>query len=573
MLSAFFIYRILWVLSFIYSVLCNHILIRREDSMDDMSFFHQATVLICGSLDIDKAVRECFAFLKQHIPLELMELSIFDPEINSIRVLASHATFQIMRNIDEPRPLSRESLEYIKNKKSKSKMFFINSSLKTTPPLKDMSAALGIDQVVGMGLPLGMDKKELGMLTILARGTKSFEAIHGHLLSLLHDPFAMAMSNHLRYREVVKLKDMLFDDNQYLHKELHKITGDEIVGKDYGLQRVMEMVRQVASLDSSVLLLGETGVGKEVIANALHYFSSRRNGPLIKVNCGAIPEGLMDSELFGHEKGAFTGALFVKRGRFERANKGTIFLDEIGELPPAAQVRLLRVLQDHKIERVGGTKSISLDVRIIAATHKNLENMVQKGQFREDLWYRINVFPITIPPLRHRKSDIPAFVEHFIQRKLQTLNLRHSPSLSSSAIQRLQQYDWPGNVRELENAVERELIKNQVIGANSLLEFREFAVETSQQNPPAAKPSYTRFRSEESTTWQKAEENSSIDRYEDLSLDSSVRQHILRILKITGGRIQGKDGAAELLGVNHSTLRHRMRKLNISFGKKSSGNQ
>ncbi|HTP05168.1 MAG TPA: sigma-54 dependent transcriptional regulator, partial [Nitrospirota bacterium] len=216
----------------------------------------------------------------------------------------------------------------------------------------------------------------------------------------------------LRHQEVSRLKDMLADDNRYLQRQLLSVSGSEIMGADFGLKAVMNMVRQVAPLDSPVLLMGETGTGKEVIATAIHRFSPRREGPFIRVNCGAIPDSLIDSELFGHEKGAFTGAISQKRGRFERAHKGTIFLDEIGELPPQAQVRLLNVLQDREIERVGGTESIPVDIRILSATNRNLQAMVASGQFREDLWFRLNVFPIMIPPLRQRKEDIPALVHH-----------------------------------------------------------------------------------------------------------------------------------------------------------------
>ena len=230
------------------------------------------------------------------------------------------------------------------------------------------------------------------------------------------------MSNTLKHREVVQLTNLLADDNRYLYRELRHISGDDIVGANFGLKEVMEKVRHVAALDSPVLLLGETGVGKDVIANAIHYSSSRKEGPFVKVNCGAIPESLIDSELFGHEKGAFTGATSQKRGRFERADNGTIFLDEIGELPPQAQVRLLRVLQDKEIERLGGTKTIQLDIRIIAATNRNLEEMVKAGQFREDLWFRLNVFPVWIPPLLQRKADIPSLFNHFILQQSKELN-------------------------------------------------------------------------------------------------------------------------------------------------------
>ena len=228
--------------------------------------------------------------------------------------------------------------------------------------------------------------------------------------------------------------------------------------------------------------MGETGVGKEVIANAIHNLSLRSNGPFIRVNCGAIPPTLMDSELFGHEKGAFTGALFQKRGRFERADGGTIFLDEIGELPLEAQVRLLRVLQEKEIERVGGTETIQVDIRVIAATHRNLDQMLAEGRFREDIYFRLRVFPIAIPPLRLRPEDIPVLVQHFIQKKCREMKTVKIPSLAPGALDRLMLYNWPGNVRELENAVERELIVNK----GSLLSFDD--LDAKLQTTVAIKP-------------------------------------------------------------------------------------
>jgi transcriptional regulator with GAF, ATPase, and Fis domain len=336
---------------------------------------------------------------------------------------------------------------------------------------------------------------------------------------------------------------MLADDNRYLQQEIHRLTGDEIVGANFGLKHVMEMVRHVAALDSPVLLLGETGTGKDVIANAIHDLSPRREGPFIAVNCGAIPENLLDSELFGHEKGAFTGALSQKRGRFERANTGTIFLDEIGELPPQAQVRLLRVLQQKEIERVGGTNTIAVDIRVIAATNRNLEEMVKDGKFREDLWFRLNVFPVWIPPLRERTSDIPALVQHFIHLKAKELKLPTIPIVAPGAIDPLMEYHWPGNVRELQNVVERALI----LHPNGPLNFEHLNL-TPQQSASDVVETFN------------IPDN----------LDDVIAWHIRRILKKTAGKVHGPDGAAELLGVNPSTLRHRMRKLGIAYGRKSS---
>ncbi|MCG6538137.1 MAG: sigma 54-interacting transcriptional regulator, partial [Syntrophales bacterium LBB04] len=308
---------------------------------------------------------------------------------------------------------------------------------------------------------LVIEGERLGSLTLTADGKDRYTEEHARLFSLLNEPCAMALSNALTHQQLLRLKDMLTDDNRYLNQELIRMAGDEIIGTDFGLKDVMEMVRKISPLESPVLLLGETGVGKGVIASAIHYLSPRRKGPFITVNSGAIPETLIDSELFGHERGAFTGAIEQKRGRYERADHGTIFLDEIGELPPHAQIRMLRVLQEKEIERVGGTKAIPVNIRIIAATHRNLQDMVREKQFREDLWFRINVFPIRVPPLRERKEDIPSLVYHFINKKTKQLKLNVAPDPSPGAIDRLMAYHWPGNVRELENVVERELILNK----------------------------------------------------------------------------------------------------------------
>jgi transcriptional regulator with GAF, ATPase, and Fis domain len=350
------------------------------------------------------------------------------------------------------------------------------------------------------------------------------------------------MSNALKHQEIMQLKDLLADDNRYLHGELHRISGDEIVGANFGLKDVMHKVQKVAMLDSPVLLLGETGVGKDVIANTIHYSSTRSKGPFVNVNCGAIPDTLIDSELFGHEKGAFTGALSQKRGRFERANKGTIFLDEIGELPLQAQVRLLKVLQSKEIERVGGVKTIPLDIRIIAATNRNLEEMVKLHQFREDLWFRLNVFPIWIPPLRERKVDIPSLLQHFINMKAKDLKLQTIPTLPSGAIDPIMEYQWPGNVRELENIIERALILNPT----GPLTFECLNL---------GQPKLTlelHGQSEETD-----------------NLDAVITRHIRRVLSKTKGKVHGQDGAAAFLGINPSTLRNRMKKLGIDYGRKN----
>jgi hydrogenase-4 transcriptional activator len=384
----------------------------------------------------------------------------------------------------------------------------------------------------------------IGFFTCMTKGVDMFTEKHIRLFEGLHDPFAIAMANALKHKEVLKFKDMLADDNRYLHNELLDAVGSKVIGADLGLQQVMGQARQVAVMNSPVMLLGETGVGKEVIAHNIHSMSLRADGPFIRVNCGAIPDNLIDSELFGHEKGAFTGATAQKRGRFERAEGGTIFLDEIGELPLQAQVRLLSVIQNREIERVGGTKTIPVNVRILSATHRNLSEMVAKQQFREDLWFRVNVFPIMIPPLRHRKEDIPTLALYFIEQKTRELRLDADVVLAPGAMDRLVAHEWPGNVREMQNIIERALIVNQV----GYLTFDNLL------SPP---------KTEERSLVHSKPRLGNV-----LPLDELNRQYIEQVLKITKGKVNGSGGAAELLKINPNTLRKRMRKLKIVFGQK-----
>ncbi|MCB2185528.1 MAG: sigma 54-interacting transcriptional regulator [Deltaproteobacteria bacterium] len=517
---------------------------------DAHAFFHDATLQICSSLDLDESVVSSYEFLKNYLPLEGLNYNVYEPDLKAVRLVASHDRARGNALTGKLVALDPAGVAFIEEKMANlehTEKTMLGCTMDESPVALGLQKAIGLTLASYVVLHLMVKEEKLGVVVVYSSQESAFTPEHADLLALLHDPFAIALSNALRYHEVLRLQELLKDDNRFLRRELYHLAGDEIVGQNFGLSSVMEMVRQVAALDSNVLLLGETGVGKEVIANAIHYSSPRTAGPLVKVNCGAIPESIIDSELFGHEKGAFTGAVTRKRGRFERAHHGTILLDEIAELPPAAQVRLLRVLQTREIERVGGTETVPVDVRVIAATHRNLAQMVQDGRFREDLWFRLNVFPITIPPLRQRKADIPSLVVHFIERKAREINLPYTPVPAPGALERLQDYAWPGNVRELENAVERELIRNQAQGPGHPLTFADFMAPSPGLAAPAR-----RSPAGEPGPW---------------SLDEVVRQHIRRALEKTSGKVQGPDGAAALLGLNASTLRHRMRKLAIAFGR------
>ncbi|RLA40043.1 MAG: hypothetical protein DRR06_18075 [Gammaproteobacteria bacterium] len=281
-----------------------------------------------------------------------------------------------------------------------------------------------------------------------------------------------------------------------------------------------------------------------MIASALHYGSSRSAGPFIKVNCGAIPIELVDSELFGHEKGSFTGAIQQKLGRFERADGGTLFLDEIGELSPQAQVRLLRTLQNREIERVGGTRAIPVNVRIICATNRNLQQMIAEGEFREDLWFRLNVFPIAVPPLRQRKEDIPSLASYFIEKKSAELRFHTLPELDSSSLQQLVGYNWPGNVRELENVIERALIIHQASPSTNQSAFVRFdALPLQNHDAPLV-------------------QHNNITRLKDFLADQ-----FHKTLALTEGKIYGPGGAAEILNIHPDTLRHKMKRAGVHYGR------
>jgi len=519
--------------------------------VDENAFFREATLRICSSLDIGKALNRCFEYVRYCLPANRMYLHLLDADLNLTRLVA------VARDdgLDEP-----ERILYLPEKGWKERAAELQADLaqdedvirvwnqpEGEEDLPGILERLGLkpeSSVMNMLLKLARGN-QVGSLLVIAHGLNKYSAEHARLLKQLHSPFAIAISNALELREVVRLKDMLADDKRYLLDELRSASGDEIIGSDFGLKAVMGMVQQVSSLDSPVLLLGETGTGKELIANAIHYSSPRKDGPFIKVNCGAIPDTLLDSELFGHEKGAFTGAISQKRGRFERADRGTIFLDEIGELPAQAQVRLLRVLQEKEIERVGGTASIRVDARIISATNRNLQEMVASGRFREDLWFRLNVFPIMIPPLRQRREDIPALVHHFIDRKSKELKFAYRPVLPSGTMETLMAHNWPGNVRELENLVERAIIQSR----DGILSFQTPMIPlnhasyeiASESGPDRALP----------------------------SLEALNSRHIQLALEMAGGKVNGPGGAAQILGLHPNTLRARMNKLGILYGRKN----
>jgi len=341
---------------------------------------------------------------------------------------------------------------------------------------------------------------------------------------------------------------------------------EAIVGSETGLRAVMERVRIVAPSDMPVLILGETGTGKEVVARAIHGRSPRSSKPFIRVNCGAIPTELIDSQLFGHERGSFTGASDQRKGWFERADGGTLFLDEIGELPLAAQVRLLRVLQDHQIERVGGQEHIHVDVRIVAATHRDLSAMVHSRSFREDLWYRINMFPILLPGLRERVEDIPSLARHFAKRAADRFGLPYvEPSLAD--IKQLMEYRWPGNIRELQAVMDRAVILGGGLKLDVAMSLGNAFIQPAVSFTSSDEPTFYEVIPE-STVLSPSPPRSTLVEVDDGpvdSLNSAIVRHIERALAATNGQVEGNRGAAQLLGINPHTLRAKMRKLTIDW--------
>jgi formate hydrogenlyase transcriptional activator len=393
---------------------------------------------------------------------------------------------------------------------------------------------LKAESITSMAMaPMVTASGPVGVINLGSRKPNNFGQEDLDLLSQISNQIALAVDNAIAYGRVTEARDRLEDERLYLESEIRsEYNFEEIVGKSAALRKVIDQIAVVAPTGSTVLLHGETGTGKELLARAIHNLSPRRERTFVRLNCAAIPSGLVESELFGHEKGAFTGALMQKRGRFELADHGTLFLDEIGDISLELQPKLLRALQEHEFERLGSAKTIHVDVRLIAATHRDLQGMIRNNQFREDLFYRLNVCPIEIPPLRERRDDIPLLVHYFVSRFSRQMQ-RRIKSVPKQAMEALVNHDWPGNIRELENFIERCVIFTQKEELNVPL------AELKKASPrPAASVA--------------------------ASFEQAERQAIIDALLATSGRMAGKGGAAERLGLKRTTLQNKMRKLNIN---------
>jgi formate hydrogenlyase transcriptional activator len=424
------------------------------------------------------------------------------------------------------------------------------------PVTFDVMKREGMQSVCAM--PLLSGERSLGVLFFMAAREAAFQELRRDLLDQVGSAVAVALDHCLTYEEVRDLRDRLVRENVYLQEEIRREHPfEELVGSSPILLAALRKVDQVASANTSVLIFGETGTGKELIARAIHNRSARRDRPLVKVNCSAISAGLVESELFGHVKGAFTGALERRVGRFELADGGTIFLDEIGELPLETQVKLLRVLQEQEFEPVGSSRTVRVDVRVIAATNRDLQEAVRTGRFRPDLFYRLNVFPMEVPPLRERRGDIPQLVMFFLSRYSRNLGKRIS-AVAPETMQRLTAYEWPGNVRELQNVIERAV----VLCEGPVLEIDRDVIPVTAATGQPVTPSGTVEAAPGNKLAGQVGPPTPVDI---VPLEEIERRHIVAALESTAGVIHGPNGAARILKLHPNTLRSRMEKLGITF--------
>jgi formate hydrogenlyase transcriptional activator len=426
------------------------------------------------------------------------------------------------------------------------------------PEISGIAAAEGVK--AACAIPLVNRGRFLGILSILRRTETLFTPEDVDFLSAASGQIAIAIENALAYREISELKDKLAQEKLYLEEEIRgDIDFEQIVGNSPALKRVLELVETVAPSDSTVLLLGETGTGKELIARAIHDRSRRKDRTFVKVNCAAIPTGLLESELFGHEKGAFTGAITQKIGRLELADKGTLFLDEVGDIPIEIQPKLLRALQEQEFERLGSTQTRKVNVRLVAATNRNLEEMIAAREFRSDLYYRLNVFPIRLPPLRERTQDIPLLVSYFVQKFAKQMQ-KKIEDIPAAAMKALTAWEWPGNIRELANFVERGVILTR--GRSLWAPLAELRKITTHK--PRAAATNTTTNHDDIARIVK-ETISALNGNASTAGNHSKKQRdqIVRALTEAKGRVGGADGVAARLRVNRTTLLARMKRLGI----------
>jgi formate hydrogenlyase transcriptional activator len=498
---------------------------------DRLSLVLEINNAVVSHLELRELLKAISTCLRRVLPHDFAWFCLYDP---ATRQLRSHAldfpSHQDFVETGDPIPLegTPEGLAF-----TTQQTVLVRSLDLTEFPTEIMKRAEAKGLKSGCAVPLILHGRALGTLSVVSMREDAFTDDDAKLLGRIGAQIALAAANSMAFQEISSLRDKLAKEKLYLEEEIQtEYNFEEIVGESRALKLLLKEIQTVAATDSTVLILGETGSGKELVARALHNGSTRRERTLVKLNCAAIPTGLLESELFGHERGAFTGAIATKVGRFELADRGTIFLDEVGEIPLELQVKLLRVLQEQEFERLGSTRTIRVNVRILAATNRDLGHMVEEQKFRSDLYYRLKVFPITVPPLRERPEDIPLLVRHFAQKFALRMKKRIE-TVPSEAMKALQAYHWPGNVRELENFIERAVILTQ--GPDLVVSLTEL------KQPPG------HVINSGTTTLQQAE-----------------REHILKALRESDWIIGGPVGAAAKLGMKRTTLQSKMQKLGIS---------
>jgi formate hydrogenlyase transcriptional activator len=513
-----------------------------QRSQERLELLLDLTNRVVSNLELRDLLREISASIRRLLQCDAVGVALPDRESGRLRVYALDypgSKGVIREGFASP---SEEESVFASALRKGEVVMFSAADLAADP----VAAAEGIRSECL--LPLTSRNRILGALTLGSVRENAFSRDDLDFLRQVASQVALAVENALAYAQISDLKERLAQEKLYLEDEIRsELNFEEIVGNSEALRRVLKQVETVAPTDSSVLIYGETGTGKELVARAVHNLSPRAPNAFVKLNCAAIPTGLLESELFGHEKGAFTGAITQRIGRFELANRGTVFLDEIGEIPLELQPKLLRVLQEREFERLGSTRTIRTDTRLVAATNRDLEAMVSRGQFRADLFYRLNVFPIRVPPLRERPEDIPLLVRHFVQQFSRRIN-KNIESINSDTMKALVRYHWPGNIRELQNVIERAVI----VSTGSVLNV---AIDDVRPRGPAPQGDTERVPEPEGGTDMRT------------LLEETERRQILNALEQSRWIVGGPNGAAAVLGMKRSTLQSRMQKLGIRIAR------
>jgi formate hydrogenlyase transcriptional activator len=506
---------------------------------DQLDLLLDVTNAVVTHLDTRELFRAVAPALRRCVSADVAALSLYDPEAGVLRHHVCDAPADFCERSRVPMAtastLDGSASGYVF--KTGKPRVFSHSDLDSFPESAFIRAR-GINSACAV--PLATAHGVLGTLNVGAFSHDAFSEDQFPLLTRVAGQIAIAVRNAVSYEQIEELNAQLAREKLYLEDEIRSdYQFDEIIGRSSALARALREIETVAPTDSTVLISGETGSGKELVARAIHQLSSRREHAFVKLNCAAIPTGLLESELFGHEKGAFTGAISQRIGRFELANRGTVFLDEVGEIPLELQPKLLRVLQEREYERLGSTRTLRTDARLIAATNRDLGALAAEQKFRQDLFYRLNVFPIMVPPLRDRRDDIPMLVRHFAQQFSRRMK-KNIESIPSETMESLTRYDWPGNIRELQNLIERAVI----LSTGPTLRVPMEALSSAQDT---------------STPGETPEQRS----HDDGTLAAADRRHIIAALEKANWVIAGPNGAAARLGVKRSTLQFRMRKLGI----------